>query len=148
MRKVSLSVLAMFFQVLSAFSQNDSAAYKERKLKVDEINFVSSYYNQDGNNSAVTGGIGTEKLTDFSNTLELKLVKTDKRGRLHNFSADIGFDHYTSASSDKIDPSTISSASSQDGRFYPTLAYNVTNKEKTQVVGGAVSYSWESDYQS
>jgi hypothetical protein len=33
-----------------------------RTLKLDEINIVSAYYAQDGNHSAVTGGIGTEKL--------------------------------------------------------------------------------------
>jgi Protein of unknown function (DUF3570) len=148
MRKISLSVLALFFQVLSAFSQSDSSAYKERKLRVDEINFVSGYYVQDGNNSAVTGGIGTEKLTNFANTLELKMVKTDKIGRRRELIADVGFDHYTSASSDKIDPSTISSASAADGRFYPSLAYNVTNKEKNLVVGGTAAFSVESDYQS
>jgi uncharacterized protein DUF3570 len=148
MRKISLSVLALFFQVLSVFSQNDSSAYKERKLKIEEINFVSGYYTQDGNNSAVTGGTGTEKLWDFANTLELKLIKTDKQGRLRNFSAELGFDHYTSASSDKIDPSTISSPSSSDGRFYPSLAYSVTNKPGNMVIGGTASYSIESDYQS
>jgi hypothetical protein len=148
MRKISLAVLALFFQVLSAFSQEDSAAYKQRKLRVEEINFVSSYYNQDGDNSAVTGGIGTEKLTDFSNSIEVKLVNTDKHGRLRRLSADIGFDYYTSASSDNIDPSTISAASGHDGHFYPTLGYSVTNKDKTLVTGGNASYSWESDYQS
>ena len=67
MRKFSLSILACFFQILSVFSQSDSSAYKEKKLRIDEVNFVSGYYTQDGNNSAVTGGIGTEKLTDFAN---------------------------------------------------------------------------------
>jgi len=49
--------------MLHAFSQStakDSSAYKTRPLKVDEINIVSSYYAQDGNHSAITGGIGTE----------------------------------------------------------------------------------------
>jgi len=148
MRKISLSVLALFFQVLSVFSQNDSAAYKERKLKIEEVNFVSSYYNQDGNNSAVTGGTGTEKLIDFSNSLELKLVKTDKLGRQRNITCELGFDHYTSASTDKIDPNTISSASSRDGRFYPSLEYNVTNKAGNLVIGGGLYYATESIYRS
>jgi hypothetical protein len=148
MRKISLSVLALFFQVLSVFSQNDSSAYKERKLKITEINFVSGYYSQDGNNSAVTGGIGTEKLWDLANALELKLIKTDKHGRLRSISAEMGFDHYTSASTDKIDPSTVSSASSSDGRFYPSLGYSITNRSKDLTIGGIASYAIESIYQS
>ena len=47
-----------------------------RTLKLDEVNFVSAYYNQDGNHSAVTGGIGTEKLIDFANSIDLKLSFT------------------------------------------------------------------------
>lgn len=148
MRKLSLSVIALFFQVLSAFSQSDSTAYKERKLRIDEINFVTGYYVQDGENSAVTGGIGTEKLTNFANTLEVKLLRKDKHGRLHDLSTEIGFDHYTSASSDRIDPSSVSSASASDGRFYPTVTYNVTNEPKGLTIGAVGSYSIESDYQS
>src|SRR3954464_10899498 len=107
MKKLSLSVLMCFFQLLRAFAQDDSSAYKERKLKIDAVNFVSAYYMQDGNNSAVTGGIGTAKLTDVANTLEAQLIKTDKRSRVHNRSLEMGIDHYTSATSDKRDPSTI-----------------------------------------
>ncbi|MFL5788451.1 MAG: hypothetical protein ACJ748_10400, partial [Flavisolibacter sp.] len=80
MRKLSLSVIGMYLSILSAFSQNttvDSSAYKTRQLKLEEVNFVSGYYHQNGNNSAVTGGIGTEDLTDFANTIDLKLYKYD-----------------------------------------------------------------------
>ena len=82
---------------------------ENRKLKFEEINFVSGYYHQNGNNSAVTGGIGTEKLTDFANNIELKLSKYDRKDRKHTLALTAGIDHYTSASSDKIDPYTISS---------------------------------------
>src|SRR5205809_8052553 len=104
MRKLSLGMIALFFNMLSAFSQQtDSTQYSSKKLKLDEVNLVSSYYRQDGNNSAVTGGIGTEKLTDLSNTLDLKLIRSDKYQRQHTLNLEIGLDHYTSASSDSID---------------------------------------------
>ncbi len=148
MRKISLSIIALFFQLFSAFAQEDTSAYKHRTLKLDEINFVTSYYVQDGENSAVTGGIGTEKLTNFSNMLELKIIKGDKQGRQQNLVVDMGFDHYSSASSDKVDPTTISSASAGDGRFYPSVTYDVTNKAKTLTAGGIASFSIESDYTS
>src|SRR5438067_7865074 len=121
MIRIPFTIIGMYLSMV-VFSQTkpaEDSLYKSKKLKVDEVNFVSGYYVQDGNNSAVTGGIGTEKLTDFANTLELKLVRNDKHGRLHNGSIELGIDNYTSASSDKIDPATVSSASSSDTRIYP-----------------------------
>ena len=148
MRRLTLGALALFFNILCSHAQTDSSAYHSRKLKLDEINFVSGYYIQDGNNSAVTGGIGTEKLTDFANTLELKMVRHDRHGRLQTGSFELGIDNYTSASSDKIDPSTVSSASHSDTRIYPTLAYNISNEKTGLIYGGAASFSTEYDYKS
>lgn len=148
MRKISLAILICLSRFVSAFAQTDSAAYQERKLKIDEVNFVSAYYAQDGNNSAVTGGVGTEKLTDFANTLELKLIKTDKRNRVHNISLEMGIDHYTSASSDKIDPSTVTSASYADTRYYPSASYSLKNDDKGFIAGATASFSTEFDYKS
>lgn len=147
MRKISLSVLGMYLSILSAFSQSaDSATYKSRKLQLDEVNFVSSYYHQDGNNSAVTGGIGTEKLTDVSNTIEVKMSRYDSRLRKHTYGFELGVDHYTSASSDKIDPSTVSSASMSDLRVYPTFSWALQNEKKKRSIGLSASYSQEYDY--
>src|SRR5438309_6392198 len=101
MRKISLTVIGYYLSILSAFSQNttDSSQYKSRKLQLDEVNFVSGYYHQNGNHSAVTGGIGTENLTDFANTIELKMSKYDKNLRKHTWDFEMGVDHYSSASS-------------------------------------------------
>ena len=148
MRKITFTALALFFRILCSHAQTDSATYKPRKLKIDEVNFVSGYYMQDGNNSAVTGGIGTEKLTDFANTLELKLVRNDRKGRLHSASVEVGIDNYTSASSDKIDPNTISSPSYSDTRIYPSLNYGVSNEQTGWSYGGGLSFSTEYDYKS
>jgi hypothetical protein len=151
MKKLFLSVIAMYFGILSAFSQgnpNSDSAYKKRKLTFQEANLVSSYYNQNGNNSAVTGGIGTEKLSDISNSIDITLTKYDRRGRKHSFLGEIGVDHYTSASSDKIDPHTISSASHADTRIYPSLGWTMENEQKGTTVGAGLSYSQEFDYQS
>ncbi len=150
MKKLSLALLACIFQMVSTHAQTspaDSTSYKQRKLKVEEVNLVSGYYNQDGNNSAVTGGIGTEKLTDFANTLDVVLIQADKKNRQYTWAAEIGIDHYTSASSDKIDPHTISSASSHDTRVYPSLAVS-RNDNKGNTLGVAASYSHEFDYVS
>ena len=148
-------MLFMYFGILSTYAQSkqelakiDSSKYQARKLKVDEINLVSAYYRQDGNNSAVTGGIGTEKLSDFANTIDLQMSKFNKKGRKNTFQFELGIDHYTSASSDKIDPSTISSASSADTRIYPSLNWTQSNEETGNSFGFTGSYSTEFDYQS
>jgi hypothetical protein len=134
--------------VYSQTTPVQDSLYKNKKLKLDEVNFVSGYYHQDGNNSAVTGGIGTEKLTDFANTIELKLSKYDNKYRKHSLSFEVGVDHYTSASSDKIDPHTISSASMSDTRFYPSGSWSVQNEKKGTTIGVNLSFSNEFDYTS
>lgn len=149
MRKISFAAFAFFFQILAAFAQQaPDSNYKSRRLKLEEINFVSGYYHQDGNHSGVTGGIGTEKLSDISNTIELKLVRTGRNNHEHTLSAELGIDHYTSASSDKIDPTTISSASYADTRIYPTIGYSIKNPANNFTYGLSGSHSNEFDYQS
>ncbi len=149
MKKICLSVVGIFLTLFSAFAQpaaNDSSAYKSRKLSFEEANLVSSYYRQDGNNSAVTGGIGTEKLSDIASVLDVKLNKWDSRNRKHSFDLEVGFDHYTSASSDKVDPRNISSASHVDSRLYPSVNWSMENQKKGSTVGAGLSFSNEFDY--
>ena len=139
----------MYASILSGFSQSgDSTNYEDRELRVDEVNFVSSYYQQNGNNAAVTGGIGSEKLTDFATTIDVRLLKTDRRNRINSYNFELGIDTYSSASSDKIDPSTISSASSVDQRFYPGIAWSRLNESKGTTIGANFSVSAEYDYLS
>ncbi len=158
MLKISLTVAALYINILVAFSQpskqvdslsypGDSSLYKERKLKVEEVNFVSGYYLQDGNHSAVTGGIGTEKLTDFANTIDLKLSRYNKLGNKQTLSFELGVDTYTSASSDNIAPA-LSGPSRKDTRIYPSLSYKTENKNKGLTLGVGASYSHEYDYES
>lgn len=147
MKKICLVVVGLYAGLLAAFGQQaDTAVYKKRKLTVDEINIVSSYYSQDGNNSAVTGGTGTEELKDYSIFTELKLHKYDNRDRKRNWNFNLGVDYYTSASSDKINPNTISSASSEDLRVYPAAEYSIENEKKKRKTSFDASFSIESDY--
>lgn len=147
MKKLTLAIIAVFINLFGAFAQEESE-YKDRKLSIEEVNFVSSYYVQDGNNAAVTGGLGSEQLTDFANQLDIRLIKKDKRDRTHTLSASVGIDNYSSASSDQIDPSTISSASAGDTRVYPKLGWTVQNEETGWTTGVQGSFSMEFDYQS
>lgn len=141
-------MLLAMFQAVSQTKPEDSTGYKSTRIKIEEINLVSSYYKQDGSNSAVTGGIGSEELTDISNTLDIKLIKYGATGKKHTLDFEIGVDHYTSASSDMIDLSANSSASSADNRVYPSLSYTRENEDKGTTFGAGVSSSTEFDYQS
>ncbi|MBP9793619.1 MAG: DUF3570 domain-containing protein [Flavobacterium sp.] len=148
-RIITASLLAFIFGNNTKAQENisqDSSAYKKHKLKIEEVNFISSYYTQNGNNSAVTGGIGTEKLTDIATTFDIKVSKYDKNNNKHNFGLEVGIDSYSSASSDKIDPSTVTSASYQDVRVYPALNYSFQNEEKNYIVSAGLSGSAEFDY--
>lgn len=152
-RKLALSALIIFLSSQTFYTQQtsvakDSTTYKKRKLKIEEINFTSGYYQQDGDNAAVTGGVGDEHLTDVATTLNLSLSKYDKYNRKHGLKVELGVDVYTSASSDKIDPSTVSSASKGDVRVYPSLQYSLENNEKRYAIGGGLSFSQEYDYSS
>ncbi|MFY1611415.1 DUF3570 domain-containing protein [Macellibacteroides fermentans] len=146
MKKIVITVAALVICLNVAKAQNDSTS--NRKLKIDEVNFITSYYHQDGNNSAVTGGIGSEKLDDFGNSIDLQLSRFDKKNNKHTFGVELGIDVYSSASSDKIDPTTISSASSKDVRISPSLNYLKENAKNNTALGGGVSFSQEFDYTS
>jgi hypothetical protein len=149
MKKICLTVVGLYIGLFAAFSQsNTDSSYRSRKLKIEEINLVSSYYHQEGDHAAVTGGIGSQKLTDFSNSLEVKLIRYDRANRKQTWSADIGLDHYTSASSDKIDPKSVSSASFADTRIYPSISFSRENEKKGTEWGAGLSYSGEYDYTS
>lgn len=151
MRKLSLAVIGMYLSILAAFSQSTKpadTAYKSRTLSFEEANFVSSYYTQNGNNSAVTGGIGSEKLNDYSNSIEIKLHRWDKKLRKHTYDFELGVDHYTSASSDMIDLKANSSASHADTRIYPSASWTRENEQKGSTIGAGGSISYEFDYLS
>jgi hypothetical protein len=150
MKKICLSVVGMYLSLMGVFAQtnNSDSAYKSRKLKIEEVNFISSYYHQDGNNSAVTGGIGSEKLTDIANVIDVKFTGYDHKMRKHTLTAEAGIDYYTSASSDMIDLKANSSASSRDIRFYPSVSWSVENEKTGNTLGLNASFSKEFDYTS
>ena len=147
MKKIIISVVALF-GIFNAKAQENTNNEQPKKLTFEEANLVSSYYKQDGHNSAVTGGIGSEKLTDVSNTIDVTMVKYDKKDRKNKFNVSVGIDHYTSASSDMIDLKANSSASHADNRIYPALSWSRENEEKGTTLLAGISSSSEYDYQS
>jgi hypothetical protein len=118
MKKICLTVVGLYILLLHAFSQvieKDTAAYKAKPLKIEEINLVSSYYNQDGNHSAILGGIGTEKVTDLANMFELKLVGYSQSQLKHTVTAGLGIDHHTAASAAYVSKTGASNPNGHKG---------------------------------
>ncbi len=92
----------------TAIQQDTNKVYKKRVLETVEIDLISSYYTQDGKNAAVTGGIGTEKLSDIASTINVAIPLNDD----DVFIIDATISAYTSASSSNLNP--FSGASSGD----------------------------------
>ncbi|RMG22965.1 MAG: DUF3570 domain-containing protein [Bacteroidetes bacterium] len=108
-----------------------------------EVDFLLNYYRQDGEHAAVTGGRGTEALTDRAARIIVHLPKDS----LSDFEADVAVNHYTSASTDRIDRD-MSSASASDSRAQVNLAYSWRRAGGRQFYGLQMGGSIESDYLS
>ena len=146
MKKLEL-LLVLLCLVLAGHAQTDSTALRKSSLKKFtrevEANFLSSYYHQEGDNAAVTGGIGTEKLTDVSNVIIVNVPLDSIRSIGFYGGADI----YSSASTDNID-NNMSSASSSDLRSFATFSYNRLNLQRNERYGLRLGFSVEYDYTS
>ena len=136
----------MMLHAYSQFQDKDTSFYTSKPLKIEEINLVSSYYTQDGNHSPITGGIGTEKVTDLSNGLDVKWVGWDEKQRKNTLTAGLGIDHHSSASSAYVNKSGASKTGGT--RIYPSLNWNVENEKKRTGFGLGLYYSREYNYLS
>jgi hypothetical protein len=150
MKKICLSVVGLYLMFLSAFSQqskDDTTTYKNKKLRLDEVNLVSGYYNQNGNHSAVTGGIGTQKLSDVSNTIELKFINWGGNNNNNKYTLDVaaGIDYHTAASQAWV--SKTGASKPYGTRIYPSVNWKV-EKENKLSLGFGISYSSEFNYHS
>ena len=125
------------------FGQPSDSTHKRRKISKSEIQIVYSHYLQKGNHSAVTGGIGTEKLTVYSPDITF----SKQSDSLTRYSINAGIDIISSASTDNIDY-IISSASKVDNHTYVNFSYDRRQKNKPTTLGGGVYFSLESDYLS
>ncbi|MCF2445183.1 DUF3570 domain-containing protein [Dyadobacter sp. CY345] len=134
--------------ILSAFllqskAQNADSSYQKSTLSKTEVELVYNHYIQDGHNSAVTGGIGTEKLTVYSPSV--RIGHTFKEYNTLRFVG--GVDIVSSASADNID-FVMSSASKRDARSYGNLNYQRQLKKRDLKLGIGSGFSIESDYLS
>ncbi len=103
-------VLLSCFGLVSAQNNDSTLIYKKRVLEAAEIDLLMSYYKQDGEHSAVGGGIGSEELTDITPTIVVSLPLNDD----DVITIDFGISAYSSASSSNINPFNSSGASRGD----------------------------------
>lgn len=126
-----------FFAFFAKAQTRDST---QQKINRTDVELVYNHYVQSGNNSAVTGGVGTEKLTVYGPAINIER-SVGKNAISFNLGADI----ISSASTDKID-FIASSASSLDARSYLNASYERKfEKQKLSVYAGT-GFSIESDY--
>jgi hypothetical protein len=151
MKKICLTVVGMYIMLIHAFSQvstKDSSAYKSKKLTLDEVNLVSSYYNQTADKSAVMGGRldskGIGNVTDLANGLDIKFIGWDGKNRKNTLTAGIGMDYHTAASQAYVDSN--GHARNDGNRIYPTLDWSIANEKKGTEFGLGAYYSAEHNY--
>lgn len=107
-----------------------------------DVDFLFSYYDQDGEHSAVTGGTGTESQQVLSPVILVSWAVSDD----WSLRADLGVDQVTAASVDAID-AEISSASRVDQRAFTDLTATRRLGERS-AVSYTLGISNEYDYQS
>ena len=74
----SLFILIMLFFSVCVYSQSDTTfTFKKRVLENTEVDILSSYYSQEGDNASVTGGVGDEKITDFTPNIIVSIPLND-----------------------------------------------------------------------
>src|SRR6056297_574317 len=88
--------------------QENTGSYKKRVLESTEVDILSSYYEQTGNNASVTGGVGTEQLTDVAPSIVVSIPLNDD----DVLTVDAGISTYTSASSSNLNPFDLTKSGS------------------------------------
>lgn len=133
--------------ILSLISVSINAQNEETQKENDdpvEVDFLFNYYEQDGNHSAVDGGKGSQELTDWGPQIIINIPMENSNILNLNF----GVDTYSSASSDNIDPTTVSGASKGDSRAHIDADYIFNNPLGNSTYGITFGASVEYDYKS
>lgn len=147
-----LLVILILFIGIFGYAQETNTSYKKRVLEASELDMLFSYYSQDGQNAAVSGGEGTEELTDATSTLVLKMPLNED----DVLTIDVGVSAYTSASSSNINPfdgrgvanpfSASSGASRSDVLAYFNPSYSHSSDDRNKVWSVKAYVSSEYDY--
>ena len=158
MKNIILALL-IFSGIISFAQEKDSTiVFKKRVLESVEVDFLLSYYNQDGTHSAVSGGIGSEKLNDIASNIVISIPLNED----DVLTVDGGISAYTSASSSNINPydnggaangyptpwQASSGASGSDQLASLTVNYSHSSDNRNFIWNADASFSNEYDYTS
>ncbi len=154
MRQLLLAPLLLLGTCVLAQNPDSTTTYRKRVLESAELQILTSYYSQDGDFAAVSGGTGTEQLTDIHPTIILSIPLNDN----DVLTANVGISAYSSASSSNVDPfdgsgradpfQASSGASSGDNWTNVTVSYAHSADDRNTVWSGFLSGSVEYDYTS
>ncbi|EIA07583.1 DUF3570 domain-containing protein [Flavobacterium frigoris] len=125
MKKI-IFVFSLLISIAAVAQDNDSiTTFKKRVLENTEVDFLLSYYKQEGTHSPVGGGIGSEKLTDIASNIVVAVPLNDD----DVLTFDVGISTYTSASSSNINPfnSSKTSTSAYSGASGKSTSTTVTS---------------------
>ncbi len=154
MRKTPLIIALLSIAIVSAQEQqqDDTTTYKKRVLESAEVDFLMSYYTQDGDNASVTGGVGTEELTDITPTIVVSIPLNDD----DVLTIDAGISAYSSASSSNVNPFdgngaanpfvASSGASKKDVLTTISGNYSHSSDDRNNVWSANVAVATEYDY--
>ena len=147
----NLPLVLLFFFVAYAAAQDDTS-YQKRVLETSEVDLLFSYYNQDGQHAAVTGGEGTEELTDATSTIVLRMPMNEN----DVLTVDVGISAYTSASSSNVNPldggvnvtpfDASSGESRKDLLAYVNPSYSHSSEDRNSIWSANAYLSSEYDY--
>ena len=154
MKNYNLIIVFSILSFLSVKAQNKETNYKKKVLDQTEMKLLSSYYSQDGENASVSGGIGSEELTDIASTIVVAIPLNDD----DILTIDGSISAYTSASSSNINPFdgnqpadpfvASSGASRQDVWSNVVVSYTHSSDDRNFNWTGNVSFANEYDYTS
>lgn len=155
MKKISHTLFLIFSATLALWSQEEKSNYTKSVLEKVSVQTLFNYYTQEGNNAAVTGGEGTEALTNAAPTMVVQ-IPIGENGIL---SVDAGISAYTSASSSNVNPfdgksadaspwvaSSGASRSDVLAHFNPSYAH--FSEDRNTIYNASLAFSKEYDYQS
>lgn len=139
---------------VNAQDQDSSKVYKKRVLESVEVDFLSSYYQQDGENAATSGGIGSEAIENGTGGIHIAIpINADDI-----LAIDANVSAYSSASSSNINPFdqrraadafVASSGESQaDVLVSGKLSYTHYSDNRNQIWSAHSSFGNEYDYRS
>ncbi len=98
--KMKKHILYILFLGFFASYAQENQDYKKKVLEKAEVDLLMSYYTQDGLNSSVGGGIGTEELWNLTPTLIVSFPLNANAV----LTVDAGLSAYSSASSSNLNP--------------------------------------------